>query len=406
LLGLYLLVRASGRGDLLLAGVALAAAAGGFRSDFYVFATAVIGGAFFAWPGRSRFLNAIVVGVGAVMGSVPWFLVNYAVARHIVPLNAVYNGAPASFAYFLTAKLGTIPHYLVGMTVEERWRWQLTAVAFVVAFVARATWKRAPWVAAVALGAWAAAVLLLVRALVRDEVLALHGWLLTAPIAVLIVASPGETSDDGRAARIIAYATALHLLADYVLIVACYPNGFSSNGNGEWGPRYYIGIFPLLAVLSAQRVPVLARARQLAVATILVVVASVAVELDGLAMNRHLTLVSSRLVRLLDVPDDVPLISDLWWIPALRHEAMFRRPTFTIPIENPDRFAALVPRLWQAGYRRFQMVSMIGWAVHPFERLSLPDGLEIVMVQPQQQDKVQATILEIRQRSVDGTKQP
>lgn len=402
LLGTFLILRET-KASHFCAGAALAAAAGAFRSDFYVFAAAIVGGAFFAWPGRRRFTGTLVVVLGAIAGSLPWFLLNYAVTRHVLPLNAIHNSAPPSLAYLATAKLGTIPHYLVGMTAPVAWRWRITVTAAVVVVVVRATWRRAPLIAVAALGLWTVSVLLFVRAIFDAHAYAVHGWLVVAPIAVFVLTTPSERSGDGLASRIVTFATVLHLVADFVLIIACYPNGFTDDGNLEWGPRYYIGIFPLLAVLAAERIPVLARDRRVAIGVAAVAAAGTMVEIAGLGHARHLNLVTTRVRAMTTAPDDVPLISDLWSVPALRHQAMFTRPTFTVRLEDKPLFPPLVERLWQSGYRRIQVVSFIPWAAHPFARMELPDGLELSIVRPEETDLVKATTLEIRQRPMGKT---
>lgn len=403
LLGVYWIVSVPERGGwirLLLAGASLAAAAGAFRSDFYVFAAAVIGGAFFAWPGFTRVTRCVAVGIGAVVGSLPWFLLNYRMAGHILPLNAVNNTAAPSAAYLLRAKLAVLPHYLVGTSIPERARWIFT-IAAVVTFVVVRLVPRRTWLCVAVLGLWLVAGVVCFETLVVTQTRYLHGWLMASPALLYAVLAPRPKDGAPVASRIVGGAVLLHLTADFVLLVTCYPHGFTEDVNLEWGPRYYLGVFPLLAILAAQRLPVFLADRRTRVPVLATAALSVGVQVLGLTNVRGSTLASARIARLLAGPDDTALVSDVWFLPALQHEAMFRRPCFTLFLEGKAFFPGLLERLAARGIRRVQVVSYVGWNDHPFSQVPFPSGLRLTLERQDETDLVKSMWLRIENTAAE-----
>ncbi|HEX3769854.1 MAG TPA: hypothetical protein VHV30_03265 [Polyangiaceae bacterium] len=370
------------RWRLLVGGILTGLGAAGFRGDVAVFAVALFGAVFLVARGRERWVVPPLVGAGFAIGCIPGAFLNLTLNGHISPPNAVNNTQRPSFAYLESVHfVGIVPHILVGKTVPSELAWQ-TTLAVLVLVAAFYAGRRLP--APLRLALLVAAVVALgatsLRELDATRDGAFHGWLAMCPVLALgLLRSEAPLDDPARTGRrVVALSAAFVLTIVCVTIGTAYPNGWASDHNLEWGPRYWLVVFPLMAVLvavngdallGAFRAPGVAAAWRwvgVGAAVGLTVVSFLFIRLGLVRIRRMLVEQGGFRGLLLERPEE-PLLTDTFAVSALAPEDFESRPSFYIRFQNPEWFAPWLAGAVANGLSGFGLATFAG-SNHPFLR--------------------------------------
>jgi len=377
-----------GRWRAVAAGAAVGLASIGVRAEMVLFAGALLAGAFVSCRGRGRLLAPLLGAVGFVAGAAPAWAMNLVASGRAAPSNAVRNMEPPSLGYLKSEPLSIVPHFLTGRPVPPwaSWLTTLALAALVTGYLAhRSTGRR--WTLYVALTAMAplgAASLVEMDATKGDW---FHGWLAMSPVLALgfLVPPRGSSREPTHLTHLEARRMVLVTTLAYgVLLVAANalnltPNGFAAQDNMEWGPRYWLAIFPLAAVLlgvhrdalfDAVRACTSSRAVRAAALLLSLGLLLVSVDFLRLGWNRiRNTLLAQADVRsALRTRGDRPLLTDAYITSPLSPEQWLQRPSYYVDYEHPATFAAWLTEATARGLRSFDLASATPPSRHPFLR--------------------------------------
>jgi hypothetical protein len=367
------------RWALVAAGAMAGLGAAGFRGDVALFAASAFGAVFLLTRGRERWFVPPLVSLGFAIGCAPGALLNLVLNGHVSPPNAVNNTPPPSLAYLRSVHfVGIVPHILVGKTVPEAMAWQTTIAAAVLALAFYATRRRHGRVLLVVL--LGAAVVLGVTSLRELDAsgAAFHGCLAICPVLALgLLQSDAPLTVESRSAKRVVILTVAFLLSLVAMAIGvAYPEGWASDHNLEWGPRYWLAVFPLMAVLVAvnhdafigafRAEPKAVVWRWLAggVAVGLLLVSADLVWI-GMARIRRLLVDQDGIRKVLREHRDDVLLSDTFGVSALVPEDFARRPSFYVNYDFPLGFDGWLTRAVDAGLTSFDLVTF-GGPDHPF----------------------------------------
>jgi hypothetical protein len=369
-----------------LAAAAVGLASAGLRGDVVLFAAALLGAAFLATPGRGKWHVALLAAAGFVVGSAPAWAMNHSISGYWLPSNAVKNVPPPSLAYLVKARVvGLVPHFFVGKTdglghnlpPALTWSFVLAVLVLVSTYYARGVGTRLRSFALVAASGTLAVCALVCLDAVRSD--RFHGWLAMSPVLTLaFLRSPAPlATGPARARRTVALALAAFVLLNMGAVGLTYPEGFAGDGNLEWGPRYWLAVFPLAAVLLAINHDALASAVTTPRLAAMVWGALFAV---GILFNRvgilriHRNLVDQAEIRaVLQKAGDEPLLTDVYWVSGMVPEAFARRPSFLVRHEYPERFPQWLSLAMAHGLSHFAFASFKDAAAHPFLEREIPE---------------------------------
>ncbi|MBN1146144.1 MAG: hypothetical protein JXA78_02730 [Anaerolineales bacterium] len=289
-----------------------------------------------------------------------------------LPANARYLYRP--LAYLKSAGWGALPELLVGPGGEESlepgwmgWLWSGAAVAAIAASLFPGANVAIRNIRRLALGisAAAAACFLFNPAPYR----AAHGLLLAAPWALLgACAAPSAWRRGGLRLRAVALAAALGLLGYALAMLGL--RGSSPHGGLEWGARFALPLYPLLALLAAHAPPARAGqppspqqgrpaprgARLDAALLIALACLGVGFQARGVLTIRGDKQVNAALNQaLLDIPER-HILTDLWWL--LPNAAPLQPRKALYSAAQPWELAAWVERAASQGVRQFGLVSL------------------------------------------------
>jgi hypothetical protein len=375
------------RWALVVAGMLAGLGAAGFRGDVALFAAALFGAVFLVARGRDRWAVPPLVGVGFALGCFPGALLNLMLNGHISPPNAVNNTPPPSLAYLSSVHfVGILPHILVGKTVPGNLAWVTTIALAFLLFAYYANRRRSSSLLLVLLVG--AAVTLGVASLLeldatRDN--AFHGWLAMCPVLALgLLQSDAPLDDRSASARRVVLFTALGVFSLVCITIGvAYPYGWATDHNLEWGPRYWLVIFPLMAILCAVNHDAFVEAfstatranlwRWLALGSAagLLIVGVLFIRI-GLVRIRRLLVDQDQFRTLMIEQRDTPLLTDTFGMSALVPEAFASRPSFYVRFENADRFPRWLGQAVTHGLRSFALATFAG-VDHPFLREPLAE---------------------------------
>ena len=371
---------------LAVAGALTGMGASGFRGDVAVFALALFGAVFLVARGRDRWLVPVGAGIGYVVGAGPGWFLNYTLHGHLGTPNGVRNTPPPSLDYLNSVHLGIVPHIFVGRAVPATLAWDSTLglVALAFAYYARRSDGR-PWsliALAVAPVVLAVASVLELQAVHNGR---FHGWLGMCPaLALGFLRSEAPLAPAPQTARRVVILTTTFVLAMVAVTIAlAYPQGFANDDNLEWGPRYWLVIFPLLAVLVAvnhdafidafkfARWPVAARWMARALALSLFIVSLVFVW-TGMFDIQHLMREQGDFRTLMLGAGDEPLLTDVFQMSSWVPEVFASRPSFFLRSDQPDRFPPWLKQAVEHGMTSFDLTTF-GGADHPFFHQNLEE---------------------------------
>lgn len=375
-----------GRWRAVAAGAAVGLASAGVRAETILFAAALLVGVFTACRARGRWLAPLLAAVGFVAGAAPAWVLNLAASGRGAPSNAVRSMEPPSLGYLKSEPLSVVPSFLTGRPVPQwaSWLTTLALAALLAGYLAhRSTGRRWPlYVALMAIALLGAASLVEMDATHGDW---FHGWLAMSPVLALGFLVPRKPpAPDGTDARRMVLVTTL---AYGVLLVGANaldltPNGFAAQDNMEWGPRYWLAIFPLAAVLLGVHRDALLDAvrscmsRRAVGAASLLSLGLLLVSLDFIRLGWsriHNTLLGEADVRAaLRAQGDRPLLTDAYMTSPMSPEQWLQRPSYYVDYAHPADFAAWIAEASAHGLRSFDLASATPPSRHPFLRSQLP----------------------------------
>jgi len=292
-------------------GVVLLSAAIYLRQEIVLFAAALIAGGWFVWKENRRLflLSAILL----VILLLPYPTIHRTLfAGEGLPLNARYLNLP--FAYLKGAQWGAVPDLLVGPPedegVDSGWLgglWSIVAVLAVTqCFSTDRTSKRLERV-----GLGISAILAVYFLFTNTPYRAAHGLLLSTPWALLgLTRGPEVWRTGDQRGRVIVLTTFLGLGA-YALAMLVF-RGSSPHGGLEWGARFALTFFPLLAIIAAwdwRKKPLI----DLIIIAALIL-AGMGYQVRGLLTIRHDKQIAAELNQTLVALPEEHIITDLWWL--------------------------------------------------------------------------------------------
>jgi hypothetical protein len=331
----FLVAHPQGRASGLLAAATLVVGAMMLRFEMLAFALAAIAAALFrrsselpdgakvaAWRPSRRTL-VILIPAAIVLGGLFF--------SSLAPRHSRFLTDPARIAFNAASKLLVLPQGLVGLLINSpanegpnlppAFEWA-TLIAVLAACLGVLAGGRFESSAVVSAGALLLALSATVN-LTTQDYRALHGLLPVAPWAVLaIVALPNAWRSADVRLRTLTVLTLSYLLFGLAanFLVYTSPEGVPSN-TLEWGPRYLLTAYPLLAVLALWGIrarllapPRLAWQRLVVVLAAGLIFVGVRQEVRGLLMlhdNRELIARWDSALR-----GNGPIVTNLWWLPT------------------------------------------------------------------------------------------
>ncbi|HMQ33312.1 MAG TPA: hypothetical protein PKD53_21450 [Chloroflexaceae bacterium] len=335
---------------------ALLAAAAYLRLELAIFGGALLVAAWWlrAEERRGVLLAAAMLGLALALYS-PLHILLFGVA---VPDNARYLFYP--LLYLRGAGLVAVRDLLIGPPEElgpetglAGWAWAVAAVVAVgCAWAAPRPRGLLGMAAAVALGVCAVAAAVVLNDL--GEARSAHGLLIAAPWAVvgLCGARAAWRGGDPRARLVVAIA--LLGLAGYTVGLVGLRAG-SPHGGLEWGARFALTFYPLLALVAVHG---LREGGERAALTLLLALGLLGAgfQARGLwVIQRDKAHIAALNTALAGLPAG-PVVTDLWWLPFTGAPVYDRRAIFVT--NEPEALAGWVERARAAGLERFSFVTV------------------------------------------------
>jgi hypothetical protein len=192
--------------------------------------------------------------------------------------------------------------------------------------------------------------------------LSLHGLLPIAPFLILAAwALPAVRRSRRFGQRFVAATAVLYLVcgAALIFVFAVEPNGDYRTGL-EWGNRYLLVLYPLATVLALAGMRAWRRATHRHVRSAVTAVAA-ALLLIGLQMEvRGVSLLygSRSLVAAWQqaVRGPLPVVSDIWWLPAAMAPYFADHPMFCV--RDRDELATWIDHVQARGEQAFSVATL------------------------------------------------
>jgi hypothetical protein len=290
-------------------------------------------------PATSRRVWLTVALVAATLGALAFVFASQLPGRHAAMLALIPGRVIGS-----VQKLPTVPWSLVSVFVETArdeapltptsWAWAVL-IAIACCSLAACVASTRLEAALILPGLVGMLAFGLDRASVAQPYRALHGLFPVAPFTVLWLYSLAPARSNARLRRL-ASVTVLYVALAYVVIFLFRTNRFGGIVNGlEWGPRYLLVAYPLLAILSIAAVdhyrrsarPPWLRVSVSALAAMLIVV-GFQLEMRGLAMLRANRQVLASWNDALRSEDAV--VTDVWWLSAALAPLSVSKPFYFV----------------------------------------------------------------------------
>ena len=166
-----------------------------------------------------------------------------------------------------------------------------------------------------------------------------------------------------------------------------FPEGWSSDFNREWGPRYWLVIFPMLAILVAVNYDAMfvnARSglEKAAIAFGVLVLSGVGIafQLTGLGFIYKTTGDLAEVPAIMEQQGDTPLLADFFLTSSESPDQFFRRPSFYVPTYLPDEFRTWLTEVASHGLVKFDFATaMPDPTQHVFFKTPLDPGYSLVV---------------------------
>lgn len=325
------------------------------RLEMVIFAVALLLACGLIVPEERRGTVWAAVAFGVVL--LPYVPLHQAMFGQAVPDNALYLFYP--FRYLTQAGWRAVPDLLIGPFQDEvidlGWLGWVWAVAAVIA-VASSFGPTSSMVGRVLkwTGLGISAVVSAAFLFSDMPYRSVHGLLFTTPWALLGICQARKVWQRGsRPARIIVLTTLLGL-AGYAVAVVGFRAG-SPQGGLEWGARFALTFYPLLALMAAWDLGQPQRAFARAIVSALLLL-GVGFQVRGVWVIQHdKQLGAARNLALVEMPERY-VVSDLWWLPLDTAPTYPQKAIFVAV--TPDQFANWVSVAAARQVRQFALVTM------------------------------------------------
>ncbi len=324
------------------------------RLEVTLFALAMLAAAFMVYPGRRPgILLAGVVYLGLML---PYpFLHQALFQEQSLPLNARYLNLP--LAYLGQARWLALQDLLIGPDTDEAiapgWpgmAWTALAVVSIALSGLTIAWRKLrPWL-------WLSLLASLVPAayflFTPTPYRAAHGLLFTTPWALLgLCRIPDLWRQDNPRLRTISLAV-LFGLGGYTLAMLVF-RASSPHGGLEWGARFALLFYPLLAILAGWGWLTTKHARFVLG---LFIILGIAFQIRGLATIRQDKQINNALNQALVAAPEVLVLSDLWWLP-LNAAPIYPQKAFFLAT-SPETMAGWAEQAGDQGLQNFLLISL------------------------------------------------
>jgi len=334
-------------------GAVLMSAAIYLRQEIIIFAAALLTGSWFVWKEHRRWY--ILTAILLFLLLLPYPTIHRTLfAGEGLPLNARYLNLP--FAYLKSAHWGAVPDLLVGPPDDEGldsgWLgglWSIGAIlALTQCFSTDRTSKRLERV-----GLGISAILAVYFLFTSTPYRAAHGLIFSTPWALLgLTRGPEVWRTGDQRGRVIVLTTYLGLGA-YALAMLVF-RGSSPHGGLEWGARFALTFFPLLAMIAAwdwRNKPWI----DLVIIAVLIL-PGFGFQVRGLLTIRHDKQIAAELNRTLVRLPEEDIITDLWWL--LLNAAPIHGQKAFYAAREPERIAEWVEDFSGESVRSFSLVTL------------------------------------------------
>ena len=323
------------------------AAAALFGAGFYLrqetifFSAAFLAAYWLLFPAARRRAFGIAVVLGLFL--LPYnFLHQVMFGGQSLPDNARYVFYP--FSYLRRAGWNAIPELLTGSPTHEAiatgWLGVVWAAAALLAigtslFSQARRWAKWLECAALSVSAIAAASFLFTNLSYRSA----HGLLFTTPWALVGLIESRAAWQNGNQRLRLLILTALLGLSGYVISLVGL-RASSPEGGMEWGSRFAMSFYPLLAILAYRKERPLdnsslspgdrlvADIRSGAVGILLIL--GFGFQLRGLWTIRHDKLINAALNQAIAASPAPAIVTDLWWLPLNAAPLKTEKPIFVV----------------------------------------------------------------------------
>lgn len=370
-------------------GVAIGFAAGTLRADVYPLVAAFVLVAIVVDRKRAAALVS-----GLALASAPSWAVNMLLHKHMLPLNAAKNFTHFSLEYLRARTWRFFPDFIAGRGVALEIATVFAILAIVAALLLRftrdearapvaKTWLFPPILAALAVLAFVGAHTLLEM---QPAPAAFHGFLSISPFLLMAAAFHPATSHDPKTGRMLALTTSLYVVLYAASISTATPLG-PAGGFLEWGPRFFLPIYPLGIALATAAAPAwlegtegVRRTALVASLASLVLVGAMD-EATGLRVLGTQTRNRHALRQMLSASNE-PVISDVWWALLTPTGAGADKPMFFAWYF--ELFRDLVLNARAAGATEVTLISFFDFEHHPLAQRAKAEGLPLTLVSSQE----------------------
>jgi uncharacterized membrane protein len=289
-----------------------------------------------AWRAERRLIaGPLVLGGTLALIMIPYFPLHRLLFHDPVPANAAYVFVP--LAYLRRAGWRAIPDFLLGPPTDGGPDFGSLGVLFsalvfiaIVSSLMRAfrpgsrPWRWAHW-----LSLGCVALLSGLFLFSSQPYHSTHGFLLSAPWALLGVCRAIEVWRRGDQRAQALTLTALFGLGAYA-VGMLFLRGSSPHGGLEWGARFALTLYPLLAIMALWPLPAVDRRAATYVVWVVFFCLGIGFQLRGLRIIRSdKSLGATWNQELATMPEDL-IVSDVWWLPLSNAPGYDEKPIFII----------------------------------------------------------------------------
>jgi hypothetical protein len=300
------------------------------RLEVLIFALALAAAAWLCLPGRRRHVARTTLLLGLCLLPYP-FLHQALFANQSLPMNAQHLNLP--MAYLGQTGWLAVQDLLIGPTTDEAIRsgwlgalWSVLAVLGLGLSLLSGRYPRLRgWTyTALAASLLPAAYFLLTPTPYR----AAHGLLFSTPWALLGLSRLPETWREPDPRLRTLSLTVVLGLAGYTLVMLVF-RASSPHGGLEWGARFALLFYPLLAILAGWQ---MAHTRRDLLLLGLFVILGIGFQVRGVATIYHDKQVSQASNQVLLSAPEVQVVSDLWWLP-LNAAPLYPQKAFFLAVD-------------------------------------------------------------------------
>lgn len=329
-----------------------------FRPEGYIFAAATLSASVLFPEARRDWRGVGVAMTGWLSVTALLFGLNWSMYGSLLSLHEARSpGGFTGLAYLEKEGLNVVGHFLVGVNVRPT----ITVIflasgsAFVTSlFLSKGFWQQVA-VLAGASGYLGAAALIQQESGSLDR---LHGLLAASPMMILALAPAGTERDAGNGDRWIRAVAIAYAALGGAGLSLMGPDV----GGREWGPRFFLPVYILLAPLALRGLrqayhdttrTVRPAAAFLGTCLLLV---SLSVQAQGLERIRKETMHNQEIRDIL-IAEPETVVTDLWWLAGATASMFYAKRIFLA--EHELALSSWLGRASEAGVRGFWFVSFL-----------------------------------------------